>query len=253
MAVIDRGLIIRREGNKRSFEYAQECAASLERNNTPHEFIQAVENLPATEAAEAVGMKLPQKKPEGTKNTVFDHPECLEMGNACCTASHIKAWKRIVEIGAPCAVLEHDAYVLRNFRNFQVRDDHLFFLGPRMRDTKTYVPKSRVRRLIQIPQAIGTHGYAITPKTAERLLKDIGDKGLIYGVDWYLFMGNECKLPIIAADPYPLVCWSRESTMGDHRERADVIRGVWSGQNDQNVFGSVTPGLLEGLGCPVHV
>lgn len=253
MAIIDRALIIRRDFNAKSKEYAAKCAATLEQCNVPSEFLPAIEGLKPEKAAEAVGLEIPKKKPKDVENTIWDHPECLEMGNVCCTASHVKAWKRIIELDMPCAVLEHDAYVLRNFRNFQIPDDYLVYLGPRMRDTKTYVPKSRIRRLIQIHQAIGTHGYALTPKTAETLVKRVEEHGMIWGVDWFLFMGNECKIPIIAADPYPLICLSRESTMNDHKDEVDMVnRGVWIGQNDQNLFGAVTPGLVEGLGFPIH-
>ena len=255
MSRIDRGLIIRREGNKRSEEYAKICADSLEYNNMKHEFIQAVQNVKYPEAAEQAGLTFTEeqyKKAKDIEHSIAEHPECMEVGNACCTASHVKAWRRVVELDKPCAILEHDAYVFKNFRNFEIPDDVLVHLGPRMRDTKTYIPRGRVRRLIKIPQSIGTHGYAITPKTAKRLIEGMESVGMVYGVDHYLFLSNACGLDIIAADPYPLICWSRESTMGDTSEHNPGFRGVWAGQNDQNVPGQITPGLVEGLGCPLH-
>ena len=57
----------------------------------------------------------------------------------------------------------------------------------------------------------------------------------------------------VAADPYPAICWSRQSTMNDVKEEFDLPRGVWGGENDKNVVGITTPGLLEGLGCPIYV
>lgn len=252
---IDCGLIIRRQGNKRSESYAKICADSLEFSNMKHEYIDAVQNVDYKTAASQAGLTFTEEqfnKSKELKNSVAEHPECMEMGNACCTASHVKAWRRVVEIDKPCAILEHDAYVYKNFRNFEIPEDVLVHLGPRMRDTKTYVPRGRVRRLIRIPQSIGTHGYAITPKTAQKLIDGLESAGMVYGVDHYLFMSNACGLDIIAADPYPLICWSRESTMGDTPEHNPGFRGVWAGQNDQNVPGQITPGLVEGLGCPLH-
>jgi GR25 family glycosyltransferase involved in LPS biosynthesis len=251
--IVETCLIIRRDSNQRSQEYAKVCADSIERSNMTSEYIKAVENLNIDDAAASVGMKIDWKNAESLDNTISDHEECKEMGNACCTASHIKALRRVVEIDKPCAILEHDAYVMRNFRNFDVPDDYLVFLGPRMRDTKTYIPKSRVRRLLTIPQAIGTHAYALTPVTAKKILDHLEDVGLVYGIDHYLFMNNESKIPIVAADPYPAICWSRQSTMNDVKEEFDLPRGVWGGENDKNVVGITTPGLLEGLGCPIYV
>lgn len=250
---VDRCLIIRRDSNTLSQEYAKICADSVERCNMKSEYIKAVENLGVEDAAASVGMKVDWEMAEILENTITDHKECQEMGNVCCTASHIKAFRRVVEIDKPCAILEHDAYVMRNFRNFQVPDNYLVFLGPRMRDTKTYTPRSRVRRLIPIQQAIGTHAYVVTPETAKGMLKHLEEVGLVYGIDHYLFMNNESKVPIIAADPYPAICWARRSTMNDVKEEVNGPRGVWGGQNDKNVLGITTPGLLEGLGCPIYV
>lgn len=262
MTVVDRALVIRREKNKRSVDYANVCVDSLDRCNMRHEFISAVENLDAADAASSVGIKMP-KKSGGQKNTIFDHPECFEQGNACCTASHIKAWKRVIEIGKPCAILEHDAVVVRNFRNVKIEDNYLFFLGVRLRDPRLYRPVSRPRGIMQIAQAIGTHAYAISPATAKTLLGLYEKHGFMWGVDHFLFMNNECKLPVVAMDPYPAMCWSRESTMMDHTEKrapSDSFskdpfiapRGVVAGINDQNMFYSMTPGFLEGMGIPIH-
>ena len=252
---VDRALIIRRRGNQISEKYAQDCVNSLERNNTPFEFIDAIQNVGPEAAAQAVGLEFNYDVFENSKlieNSVHTHQECLEMGNFCCTASHVKSWRRIVEIGKPCAVLEHDAVVMRNFRNFDVIDNALIHLGPRMRDLKTYIPRSRVRKLIQIPQAIGTHAYVITPKTAEILITKLEINGLVYGVDHYMFISNASKIPIYAADPPPAVCYSRESTMTQVNEKVTSPRGVWGNNNDKNMPGQITPGLVEGLGCPLY-
>lgn len=267
MNVVDRALIIRRPTNQLSQEYSKVTANTLDRCNTPYEFIDAIERLPLKQAAKAVGMKVPASKPEGTNNTIFDHPEGYEQGNVCCTASHVLAWKRIVELDTPCAILEHDAIVYRNFLNVEIADNMLFFLGVRLRDPNLYTPKSRPNQVLRIGQAVGTHAYAISPVTAKALLAEFEEHGFIWNVDHFLFMSNECRLPIIAMDPYPAACWSRNSSMMDHAEvpkqtegflsgfKDDPFvqaRGVIQGINDQNMFGSMTPGFLEGMGIPIH-
>lgn len=252
---VDRGLIIRRQENLRSEEYAKMCADSLDTCNMKFEYIDAVQNVPYEQAAKEAGLEYNQEihdRSKDLKDSIYHHKECMEMGNSCCTASHVKAWRRIVEIDKPCAILEHDAIVLKNFRNFEIPDDYLVHLGPRMRDLKRYVPKSRVRAMIGIPQAIGTHAYAVTPKTAQKLIDGMEEHGMVYGVDHYLFLSNASGIPIAAPDPYPAICWSRESTMADTIENNPGFRGVWQGQNDQNVPAQITPGLVEGLGCPMH-
>lgn len=251
MAVVDRALVIRRKGNVRSEEYAKQCIDSVQRCHMDFELVDAIENLDHREAAASVGMHVPDG-PGSHNNTIFHHPECYEQGNACCTASHVKAWKRIVELDKPCAVLEHDALVVANFQNVEISTDYLFFLGVRLRDPNLYKPASGPRAVMQIPQAIGTHAYAINPDTAKKLLSMYEEHGFIWNVDHLLFMSNECKLPIIAVDPYPTMCWSRESTMMDHSEEKKTPRGVIAGINDQNMFHSMTPAFLEGMGIPIH-
>lgn len=90
-------------------EYAQICAESCEKHNLPYEFIDAVEFLNCKKAFKSVGTY---------KNGNYH----IRDGNCCCHASHIKCWKRIVELNKACIILEHDAVVKGNVRNIDIPD-----------------------------------------------------------------------------------------------------------------------------------
>ena len=249
---IDRFIIIRRDSNQISKNYARLAAESIAQNHHDFEFLDAVENVSMADAAAACGMHLNEANAKSNKDSYVYRPEAQEMGNYCCTASHINAWRRILEIGKPCVVFEHDAVLLKNVGTLQIEPERLYHLGPRMRDLKTYTPKGRPNNVIQVPQAIGTHAYAIHPETAESMLREIKRDGFMFNIDTYLFINNLSKRPIFVADPPPASCFSRESTMDDHTQEDNRPRGVWLGRNDKNVPAQITPGLLEGLGFPVY-
>jgi len=126
MAKIDRALIIRRQGVELSKQYAADCAKSCEKHNLPYEFIDAVEFLECEKAFESVGAKTSPTY----KNT---------MGNCCCHASHIKCWKRIVEIDKPCIILEHDAIVKGDVRNIEIPDMDKWLMMRRASKLPLYV------------------------------------------------------------------------------------------------------------------
>lgn len=249
-------LIIRRDANETSIRYAKGAETSAKQHSdTNVEYVKAIEHMTLDQASAELGLPLPDEKEAfNLSNTIFHHKECLEMGNICCTASHVKAWRRVIELNEPCAIFEHDALALEKYDGFIVPKDAILHLGPRMSVLGRYQPTSPPVGMINIPVAIGTHAYMITPEVADKLLGNYEKYGLMWGVDWYLFMGNACQVPIIAPDPYPVICYSRESTMGDHSEEYKLAekRGVWADLNDKNLLSQTTPGLLKGLGYSVY-
>lgn len=199
MSRIDRALIIRRLGNDLSKKYAQGCAESCEQYNLPYEFIDAVEFLPCEEAFASVGAK----KAPNYDNT---------MGNCCCHASHIKCWKRIIELDKPCLILEHDAIVKGYVHNIDIPDMAVTTFGHRVRDIDEYTPISRAKEFIEIPRAVGVHACGLTPKTAKWLWEHARDKGVNVGVDRWLMMARASGLPLYVCHPEQVVCWARTST-----------------------------------------
>jgi GR25 family glycosyltransferase involved in LPS biosynthesis len=199
MAKIDRALIIRRQGVELSKQYAADCAKSCEKHNLPYEFIDAVEFLECEKAFESVGAKTSPTY----KNT---------MGNCCCHASHIKCWKRIVEIDKPCIILEHDAIVKGDVRNIEIPDMSATTFGHRVADINDYNPVGPAKEFIEISRAVGVHACGLTPNTAQWLWEQARDKGVSVGVDKWLMMRRASKLPLYVCHPEQVVCWSRTST-----------------------------------------
>ena len=232
MSTIDRALIIRRLGNDLSKKYAQGCAESCEEHNLPYEFIDAVEFLSCEEAFASVGAK---KAPE-YKNT---------KGNCCCHSSHIKCWKRIIELDKPCLILEHDAIVKGDVRNIDIPDMAVTTFGHRVRDINEYTPISEAKEFIKIPRAIGVHACGLTPKTAKWLWENARDEGVSVGVDRWLMMARRSGLPLYVCHPEQVVCWSRTSTskmQNTNEQQKDGMKG--SVVNYSNAF---SPSWEKGL------
>lgn len=204
MAKIDRALIIRRLKVPISMEYAQMCAESCEKNDLPYEFIEAVEFLECGEAFKSVG----SFKHESYNNT---------MGNCCCHSSHIKSWKRIVEIDKPCIILEHDAIVKGDVRNIDIPDMAATTFGLRVANVDDYEPIGPIEKMIQIEKAVGVHACALTPNTAKWLYEDAINNGVAIGVDRWLMMKRASGLPLYISDPPQVVCWARVSTSNINR------------------------------------
>lgn len=203
---IDRALIIRRLKNEISMEYAEGCAKSCEEHGLQYEFIEAVEELPCEEAFKSVGAF---KQPKYT-NTI---------GNCCCHSSHIKCWKRIVELDKACIILEHDAIVKGNVTNIDIPDMAVVTFGHRVRNANEYEPVKPIERLKKIRRAIGVHAAGLTPVTAKWLWEDARDNGIKVGVDRWLMMQTASGLPLYVAEPEQVVCWARVSTSNYQRSK----------------------------------
>ena len=231
MAKIDRALIIRRLGNDLSKKYAQLCAESCEKFNLPYEFIDAVEFLSCKEAFESVGAKLGQNY----NNT---------MGNCCCHASHIKCWKRIVELDKPCIILEHDAIVKGRVQDIDIPDMAATTFGHRVIDVDEYEPVSRAKEFIEIKKSIGVHACGLTPTTAKWLWENARDKGVKIGVDRWLMMQRASGLPLYVCHPEQVVCWVRTSTSNmQNKDEVNKERRKSSVVNYEEAF---SPSWLKG-------
>lgn len=200
---IDRAIIIRREGVALSEEYAKTCAVSCETHGLPWEYMDAVQFMPASEAYKSVG-------------TFMNPPWSHQEGNGCCHASHIKCWKRIIEIGKPCLILEHDAYVVGRCTDIDIPDDDIMVItfGHRVKGKDDYKPIAPAAKFVKIARAVGVHACALNVKTATWLWEDARDNGVRVGVDRWLMMGPVSGLPLYVCDPPQVVCWNRQTTMG---------------------------------------
>lgn len=195
---IDRALIIRRLRVPLSMEYAQMCADGCEAHGIPYEFIDGIEFMSSEDAMKAVGVRL--------------HPDQkrVSVGNNNCHASHIKCWRRIVELGKACVIFEHDVIVKGNVCNVDIIDMAINVFGHRIHDQSRYTPIGPIEGMVRIPQSIGGHAYGLTPTTAKWLLEDAETNGVNINVDEWI--NHKCGLPLYVTDPPQVLCWPRTST-----------------------------------------
>ena len=207
--MIKKALIIRRDGVEISKEYAQVTAESCEKHGLEYEFLKAVEFLSSKDAIESVGMKYKYQAKHSSQ--------------ACCTASHIQAFRRVIEINEPCLILEHDALVLGNVKDVEIPDNAVVTFGFRVGKPNEYLPSEPATKVTKIENSTGTHAYAITPTTAKTLLNKMKIEGVTCDIDKFLMIGESYRLnaktpplsglPLYVCDPPQAVCWVRESTM----------------------------------------
>lgn len=195
---VDRALIIRRLRVPESMEFAQMCADSCEKHDVPYEFVDGIEFMSSEDAMKAVG--------------VWIHPEQkrVSTGNNNCHASHIKCWRRIMELDKACLILEHDVIVKGDVCNIDIVENAINIFGHRVNNEKVYNPVSPIQRMVSIPQNIGGHAYALTPKTAKWFIDDAEQNGVNINVDEWI--NHKCGKPLFITDPPQVVCWPRVST-----------------------------------------
>lgn len=157
-----------------------------------------------------------------------------------CTAGHIKIWQMIADSGEPGVVLEHDAIIKGPLTNIDVDDDEILWLGPRMdrEDDYTY-PWGAIPDYVDVDRWEGTHAYAITPKTARRLLQSIKHYGLNDSIDGQLGMRNIFDMKFTAVDPAPVIAvvGNRESCIESHGNP-----GFWNAWYGKQFLKHIRPG-----------
>lgn len=226
---IDRALIIRRLRVELSMEYAQVCAESCEKYGLPYEFIDGVEFMSSEDAFKSVG--------------TWKHPEYKSMtGHDNCHSSHIKCWRRIVELQKSCLILEHDAIVKGVVTNVNIPDMAVVTFGHRVGLLEMYEPVAPIQGLVEIPRAMGVHACGLSPVTAKWLVDDVEKNGVKNNVDCWLIMERQSGLPLYVTEPPQVVCWPRISTREWQNvdKRRQEMGATWTFAD------SMTPGWLAG-------
>lgn len=201
---VDRALIIRRLRVPESMEYAQMCADSCKKHGVPYEFIDGIEFMSSEDAMKAVGVFL---SPEQHKQA---RGHGVSTGNNNCHASHIKAWRRIIELDKACVIFEHDVIVKGNVCNVDIVENAVNIFGHRIGNADNYNPVCPIKRMVSITQNIGGHAYAFTPNTAKWFVEDAETNGVNVNVDEWI--NHKCGKPLYITDPPQVVCWPRMST-----------------------------------------
>lgn len=201
---VDRALIIRRLRVPESMEYAQMCADGCEKHSVPYEFIDAIEFMTSEDAMKAVGVSL------SPKQFLQARGRGVSAGNNNCHASHIKCWRRIIELDKACLILEHDVVVKGNVCNVDIVENAINIFGHRINHPDNYEPIGPIERMVSITQSIGGHAYALTPRTAKWFIDDAEKNGVDINVDEWI--NSKCGKPLYVTEPPQVVCWPRTST-----------------------------------------
>jgi len=194
--------------NPLSVEYARGCAKSCDEIGLEWESFEGYENM---------------TKEEVWKN--FDYKVSNEKWNdwtdacACCTASHFNIWKKIVENKECAIILEHDAIMLHKV-NIEIPHDKIVSLGYKLTNPEQYDSKTAgdPKEIIDIENLYGGHAYAITYKTAKRLLNELKEKGVVHDLDNYYFSrenkdSGHSDVPLAITSPIAALGWVRKSTI----------------------------------------
>jgi GR25 family glycosyltransferase involved in LPS biosynthesis len=198
---------ILRTTDARSVEYADICAQTCQEIDLPYEYINGFEGL----TQDQLWSQLPM-------NITVRHS--MKDSAACATASHFMIWKKIVERKETAMVLEHDVLMLHPV-NIEIPDNQIVALGYKYAeiDRYDYQTAGAPNTIVPARRHSGAHAYAITWRTAERLLEEVERRGILNAIDNFYFMrinepgDTETEMPLSIMLPTPAICWLRESTI----------------------------------------
>jgi len=189
--------------DERSQKYASDVADSCREVGLPWEYVEWY-----------------QGKPElAWQNTGVPKPTKVSGGAAaqCCYSGHIAIWKKIADSGKAAIVLEHDGMMLWPV-NVEIPENMIVVLGYKLEHPTNYDHRAAGPpfQIIDVKGGghEGSHAYAITPKTAEKLLEEIATMGCSGAIDnQYFLKSRRSKIPIKIMSPTPAIGWIRESTI----------------------------------------
>jgi len=134
-------------------------------------------------------------------------------GTASNYASHLHMWKLAAGSGLTTAFFEHDCFPLIDFTHMELPNDHIVCLGPRVPSLDFYTPPKPADKYYKILNNAGGHGYAMTAKTAEKIVNHVEKEGVMDSIDQWFFMrqksnhiGKYLDIDLLAVDPPPCVC-----------------------------------------------
>lgn len=175
---VEKAYIIRIQGHAESEKLAARCARSCEEVGMPYQFFDAID-----------GTEGFLKVPDSLKNCsalkwlkVMDHE--LSITEVACALSHFALWVRCLEQDQPIVVLEHDAVLVKAFREFQAYNQIVYLGG---------VEQVKGWPVLTIPPhatlnpnyhfICRAHAYAIDPAVAKNLVAHVIRYGIHESLD----------------------------------------------------------------------
>lgn len=195
-----------------SHEYAKICADTCDSVGLKWEYFQGWQNMTGRMAWCKTGIRMKFNEP-------YQHIAQPTAGQKaeCCSAGHGAIWKRIAEGPDEAAVvLEHDAIMLHPV-DINIPENTIVVLGYKVTNPSRYdyVKAGPPKGFFKIDGHEGAHAYAMTKKTAQFLINEIEEKGLLGCVDNAYFIKRQRRtaIPLMIASPTPALGWLRKSTI----------------------------------------
>lgn len=188
---------------KLSEQYAATCARSCETLDFEYEYFKGFSDIPANTAWNSIGLK-----------RKIDRHNVVNKAQLC-SAGHAAIWKKIYDNKECAIVFEHDGMLLHKI-DIDIPDEGIVVLGYKVTDPQNYNHEKAgpPKNINQIKGHEGAHAYAITHKTAGKLLDEIEQRGVITAVDNQFFLTQRrTNVPIFLMEPTPAIGWLRESTI----------------------------------------
>lgn len=205
---------ILRHDHPTSHKYAKMCAETCDVIDLDWEYFDGWSNCTGRMAWCETGIQMKFYEPMLT----VDNPTPEHKANVC-SAGHAAIWKKIAdgddEVGI---VLEHDALMYYK-PDIEIPQNVLITLGYKVTDPENYAfmdaRDNEHHKLDFIDGHEGAHAYMMTKRTAQNLVWEIEEKGILGAVDNAYFIRGQRRtsIPLAIMSPTPAIGYLRESTI----------------------------------------
>ena len=205
---------ILRHDDPTSHEYAKICAETCDVINLDWEYFDGWSNCTGRMAWCETGIQMKFYEPM----LEVDNPTPSQKANVC-SAGHGAIWKKIAdgddEVGI---VLEHDALMYYK-PDIKIPENVIVTLGYKVTDPENYnfmdARDKETHTLTFIDGHEGAHAYMMTKRTAENLVWEIEQKGILGAVDNAYFIRGQRRtsIPLAIMSPTPAIGYLRKSTI----------------------------------------
>lgn len=207
---------ILRINDPKSIEYAQCAADSCDAVGLDWKYFDGYSHMSGKDAWSLTGieMRWPTVEPV-TPHFIYEPPEHCKA--ECASAGHAAIWKKIVDGPDECVIiLEHDAIMLHPL-DIEVPDYKIAVLGYKIKNPERYDHESAgpTTEWVNIDGHEGAHAYALTKTTAQFLLDEIDQSGILGQIDnaYFIRRQRRTQIPLVLASPTSALGWLRESTI----------------------------------------
>jgi len=175
---IEKAYIIRIKGHAESERLAQRCAQSCQQAEMPYQFFDAINGTGgALQVPESLQNCLPL-----TWLKVMDHE--LSVTEVACVLSHFALWVHCLELDQPIVILEHDAIMVKAFREFKAFNQIVYLGGSEQNrgwPVLTIPPHATLNKNYHF--ICRAHAYAIDPTMAKNLVAHVLKFGVHEALD----------------------------------------------------------------------